>query len=209
MSILVTLSSWPRSIARGSASVLFAAAEVVSQGGAADPEIVILEVVPPGDVLEAVAHLRAEYPGSKVVVLGPSADNDTLLAVLRAGVSGWLADDTEADSLVRALKAIVGGEVAIPRSCVPRLVEEMRSRPPVATFRLAGDRTASLTRRESDVLELLSEGKSTEQISEQLFVSKATVRSHVSSILAKLGVEDREAAVNVLTAHQTSRIRIG
>ena len=116
---------------------------------------------------------------------------------MRAGASGYLLKDIDYDRIGGALHQVLRGEAALPGSLVARLVEEFRDREH-RRVPITGAETARLTGREGDVLELMRARLTTGQIAERLFISPTTVRSHVSSVLRKLKVTDRAAAVRLL-----------
>ena len=164
------------------------------------PDVALLDIHMPGDGIRAAAEIAAHVPETSVVMLTVSSADDDLFAALRAGASGYLLKDTDPDRLPLALRAVLDGEAALPRALVARVVEEFRisgggswSRVPVL-----GHRPARLTNREQEVLEALGESLTTAEISERLFISTVTVRSHVSSILRKLRVPNRASAVRAL-----------
>ena len=162
------------------------------------PDLCLLDIRMPGNGIRAASRITSELTGTAVVMLTAGDDSDDLFDALRAGASGYLLKDTDPDRLPYALKGVLSGEAALPRNLVARLVKEFRSRGSQKDVELEGGKAAGLTPKEWDVLELLREGCSTEQISERLFVSQGTVRTHVASILKKLRVPDRDAAVRLL-----------
>ena len=115
-----------------------------------------------------------------------------LFAALEVGACGYLTKSTDPERLAFALKRVSEGEAPLPRTLVARLIEEFQER-----YRRS--RTLhNLTEREKEVLELLDEGLGTAEIAARLFVARVTVRTHIASILKKLGVPDREAAVRAV-----------
>ena len=130
-------------------------------------------------------------------MLTVSRQDQDLFDALRTGASGYLLKGIDEDSIGDALQRVLAGEATLPGTLVARLVDEFRDR---EQHRIAvpDGQTARLTGREWDVLELMRKGASTAEISERLFVSATTVRSHVSAILRKLGVPSREAAIRLL-----------
>ena len=162
------------------------------------PDLCLLDVRMPGSGVAAAWEITARLPETKVVMLTVSADDDDLFAALSAGASGYLLKELEPDRLPRALVEVLEGEAAIPRTLVSRLVATFRDPSPRRRALLGGERAGSLTSREWQVLELLRAGLTTGEIAERLFVSQATVRSHVAAILRKLRVPDRESAVRLL-----------
>ena len=133
-----------------------------------------------------------------------SRDDADLFDALRAGASGYLLKDLGDDQIAPVLRKVLAGEASLPGTLVARLVEEFRDREH-RRIAIAPDQAARLTGREWDVLELMREGLSTNDIASRLFVSPTTVRTHVSAVLRKLQVPDREAAVRLLEgAHPSS-----
>jgi DNA-binding NarL/FixJ family response regulator len=165
------------------------------------PGLCLLDIRMPGGGIAAAWEITARLPETKVVMLTVSRDDDDLFAALRAGASGYLLKDLEPDRLPDALEEVLTGDAAIPGALVARLVSEFRERGPRRRAVVTGAPEGHLTSREWEVLELLRERRSTSEIAERLFVSQATVRSHVAAILRKLRVPDREAAVQ-LFLHQ-------
>ncbi len=160
------------------------------------PDVVLLDVHMPGSGIGAARTLTAELPSAAVVMLTVSRDDADLFEALRAGARGYLLKDIDPDRLGPALRGVLDGEAALPRGLVARLVDEFRgrSRAPSAAEAAA----ASLTSREWQVLDGLGKGLTTGQIAEELFVAPVTVRTHVSSVLRKLGVGSRDAAVRLI-----------
>ena len=133
------------------------------------------------------------------MILTVSRDDNDLFDALRAGASGYLLKDLGDDQVAPAVRKVLAGEASLPGTLVARLVEEFRDREH-RRIGIAPEQAARLTGREWDVLELMREGLSTNEIGARLFVSPTTVRTHVSSVLKKLHVADREAAVRLLEA---------
>jgi DNA-binding NarL/FixJ family response regulator len=160
------------------------------------PNVCLLDINMPGSGIAAAARITAALPETAVVMLTVSRQDDDLFDALRAGASGYLLKGMDEEALGAALHQVLKGESPLPGSLVARLVEEFRDREHrrVAVPQAAA---ARLTGREWDVLELMRTGASTGEISQRLFISPTTVRSHVSTILKKLGVPDREAAVKM------------
>jgi two-component system nitrate/nitrite response regulator NarL len=162
------------------------------------PDLCLLDVRMPGGGLAAAWEITARLPDTKVVMLTVSADDDDLFAALRAGASGYLLKDLPPARLLPALLEALEGEAAIPRSLVSRLVATFHDPAPRRRALLTAERASGLTSREWQVLDLLRRGLSTAEIAERLFVSRATVRSHVAAVLRKLRVPDRESAIRLL-----------
>lgn len=179
-------------------------AEAVEAAIREEPDVCLLDVLMPRQGgIEAAAEIAARLPGTAIVMLTVSADEDDLFAAIRAGAGGYLLKDVDPGRLPAALEGVLAGEAAIPRRLVGRIVEEFgerrRRRIPLLT---SGG--AELTRREWEILELLRGGASTAEVAERLRISQVTVRRHVSEVLRKLRVPDRGAAFELL-----DRLRAG
>ena len=159
------------------------------------PDVCLLEVTVPGGGIEAAASIRAQLSGTQVVMLSASNDENDVFAALQAGASGYLLKEMEPSRLGPTLAGVLRGEAALSRTLTARLISEFRSRARRGDISLARPGKNDLTRREWEVLDCLCEGLTTKQTAKKLFISMTTVRRHVGSILSKLGVESREAAV--------------
>ena len=162
------------------------------------PDVCLLDVDVPGGGIKAAATIRSKVPQTHVVVLTGAADDEHLFAALEAGASGYLLKDTDAARLGAALRGVLQGEAALPRALTARLIREFRARARRNHTAFIRRGKNDLTEREWEVLDCLSEGLPTKGIAEQLFIAPTTVRRHVGSILAKLEVPDREAAVELV-----------
>lgn len=163
------------------------------------PEVALLDLrMPVLDGTGATARLRTEAPEVKVLVLTTYADDDAILPALRAGASGYLTKDVPAEDLIAAVREIAAGRTVLDQTVQQRLVE-------IATGTVAAAAEAgaidddppagSLTRREIDVVRLVAEGLSNQQIARRLVVSEATVKTHLNHVLSKLDVDGRPALV--------------
>jgi DNA-binding NarL/FixJ family response regulator len=161
------------------------------------PDVVLLDVGLPGNGITAARELARRLPSTAVVMFAATADDDDLLDSLRAGASGYLLKDTDPARLGFALRGVLNGEAAIPRQLVRRLAEELRS-PASPRFVKTSPAAAKLTAREWQVMELLGAGLTTDQVARRLFLSRSTIRVHVSSTLKKLRVTDRASAFAIL-----------
>jgi two-component system, NarL family, response regulator LiaR len=158
------------------------------------PDVVLLDVVMPElDGIAATRRIAKEIPGQVIVILTSSDEEEMGMLGLRAGAVGFLTKDLDIDVLPQALKGALSGEAVISRRLGMRLVESLRRTPEGTT----GMRPVKspLTAREWEVIDLIYEGKTTDQIAESLVLSSETVRSHVKNILRKLNARSREEAV--------------
>ncbi len=160
------------------------------------PHIALLDVDIPGSGIAAAEQIAARVPETAVVMLTASTVDADLFDSLRAGAAGYLLKGTDPARLSHALRGVLAGEAAIPRTLVTRIIAEFGERTQ-RRLELAW-RGIELTPREWEVLELLREGLTTGRMAERLFVSPVTVRRHVSTLLHKLEAPDREAAVRML-----------
>lgn len=161
-----------------------------------NPDVCLLDVRMPGDGIAAAAEIKERSPNVRVVMLTVSADDENLFDALRAGASGYLLKDTNPERLPFALRGVLSGEAAVPRLLVARLIEEFRDRG--RRERTLRHRQVELTPREAEVLEFLRSDLPTKEIAARLRVSEITVRRHVGTMLKKLGVSDRAAAVRMI-----------
>jgi NarL family two-component system response regulator LiaR len=167
------------------------------------PDIALLDVIMPHlDGIAATRRIVADIPDQVVILLTHSEDEDLGVLGLRAGAIGYLSKEVDLQALPRALEGALAGEAAISRSMAKRIIEHLRLQPE----RGRGLRPVEspLTSREWQVLDLLCEQRTTEQIAETLVLSQETVRTHVKRILRKLGVKSRREAVEA-----ADRLRLG
>jgi NarL family two-component system response regulator LiaR len=160
------------------------------------PDVVVMDVVMPGlDGVMATRRIRRELPEQLVIVLtgAGSEDDELALLALLAGAAGFLSKDLEIDGLPRAIEGLRRGQAAISRKLTLSLIERLRETPSGSS----GLRPVKspLTAREWEVIDLLKESKTTDQIADELVLSPETVRSHVKNILRKLKVRSRGQAI--------------
>jgi DNA-binding NarL/FixJ family response regulator len=176
--------------------------EAVQLVGRHRPDVVLMDIrMPVLDGLAATEQLLARPEPPRVVVLTTYDTDDNLHTALRLGASGFLLKDIRADQLLDAVRAVASGDALVSPSLVRRLVEGyVASRPTPRGDRL----TEALSPRERDVMGLVARGLSNAEIAAELFLSEATVKTHVNRILAKLGVRDRVQVV--VLAYETGVI---
>jgi two-component system, NarL family, response regulator LiaR len=177
--------------------------EAVELGLYYRPDVVVMDLIMPGvDGLAATRQIVERAPEVRVVILTSSDDDEVGLMTLRAGASGFLCKDVGVEALPRALHCAKSGEAVITRRLTMRLIEDLRTvRQDSSGLRPI---RSDLTSREWEVLDLLCQEMTTDDIADTLVVSVETVRSHVKSVLRKLGVRSRREAVEA-----ASRLRSG
>jgi DNA-binding NarL/FixJ family response regulator len=173
------------------------AGQAVEMALTCKPDVVLLDIHMPGNGIRAAREVSTALPQSVVVMLTQSQDESDLFDALRAGATGYLEKDMNPDRLPNALRGVLNGEAAIPRTLVARILEEFRA-PAVRRLGRKTKAAALLTSREWEVMELLGEGQSTEEVARRLFLAPTTVRVHLSSVLKKLRVKDRQSAFDLL-----------
>jgi NarL family two-component system response regulator LiaR len=162
------------------------AADAIDIAATASPDVVLLDLVmPDGNGIGALRRLLEVAPGVRVLVLTSFADDAQIFAAMAAGASGYLLKDIDPQALADAIRDVHEGRPALHPSVAARLMRQG------ATTRIAQD---DLTPRERDVLRLMVEGLANKQIAQRLGIGEKTIKTHVSRVLAKLGVADRTQA---------------
>ena len=166
-------------------------AEAIEQARRLDPDVVLMDVrMPDMDGIEATRRM----PQQKVLILTTFGLDEYIIEALRAGASGFLLKDAPVDDLLGAVRAVAAGDAQLSPAVTKRLLDQVARRLPAAVDHDEA-LLEELTARERDVLRLLAVGMSNAEIGEALVVSEATVKTHVSSVLGKLGLRDRVQAV--------------
>jgi len=175
-------------------------AAAVRQAAEHQPDVVLMDIRMPGmDGLEAARLITATVDPPKIVMLTTFDLDDYVYEALRSGASGFLLKDSPRADLVAAIRAAAAGDALLAPSVTRRLIEAFARRPAQTTP--SPSRLAALTARERDVLLLLARGHSNAEIAAALFVSEATIKTHVGNLLGKLGLRDRVQAV--IVAYET------
>jgi DNA-binding NarL/FixJ family response regulator len=158
------------------------------------PDVVLMDIqMPDGDGLEATRHITADPElRSRVVILTTFERDEYVFEALQAGASGFLIKNAPPEELLHAVRVVANGDALLAPSVTRRIIEQFahaRANPEL------GAQLESLTHRELEVLRLLAGGKSNAELASELFVTEGTIKTHVSSLLSKLGLRDRVQAV--------------
>ncbi|WP_434318407.1 response regulator [Leifsonia sp. P73] len=174
-------------------------AEAVALAVAERPDVVLMDLrMPVLDGVGATERIVREAPGSAVLVLTTFADDESILAALRAGARGYLTKDAGRAELASAVRAVARGQATFAPEVGARIIGSLTSAPPARPADPAGalvERFPALTRREAEVLGLVADGLSNGEIASALFVGGSTVKTHINAIFAKLGVSSRAQAI--------------
>jgi DNA-binding NarL/FixJ family response regulator len=173
--------------------------QAVALVGRHRPHVVLMDLrMPRLGGVEATRQILKDYPATAVVVLTTYADDDSILAALRAGALGYLTKDAGREQIARALHAAAEGQSILDPAVRARLVAATGPAPDAAPARPLPD---GLTAREAEVLSLVAAGRTNAQIAAALVVSQSTVKTHINNIFAKTGVTDRAQAVHYAYSH--------
>jgi len=208
--LVLLLGTLPGISVAGQAADGDAALEMVA---ATRPNVVLMDLNMPGcDGVAATRRITAEHPGTRVVILTTYADDESIIGALQAGALGYLAKDATRAEIGRALQAAAAGQAVLDPQVQQRLLSAAARAPESsASAAIPGapgehdsrDLSAQgeLTPREAEVLTLIAAGRSNREIARALFVSEATVKTHVNRIFAKTGSRDRVQAMRYAYAH--------
>jgi DNA-binding NarL/FixJ family response regulator len=170
-------------------------AQAVAKARELRPDIVLMDVRMPGrDGLDATRELVNSFADIRVVILTTFDLNEYVYEAMRAGASGFLLKDVPRAQLIAGVRTVAAGDALLAPAITRRLIEQFVKRPP-ASIRPLPPQVDELTARELEVLRLVARGRSNSEIAGQLVVSEATVKTHISHALQKLGLRDRVQAV--------------
>jgi DNA-binding NarL/FixJ family response regulator len=169
--------------------------EAVARTRELRPDVVLMDIRMPGrDGLEATREVLRESPQTQVLILTTFDLNEYVYEAMKAGASGFLLKDIPRSQLIEGIRTVAAGDALLAPAITRRLIEQFVRRPP-ASVRPAPPVLETLTPREREVLELVARGRSNTEIATGLYVSEATVKTHVAHALRKLGLRDRVHAV--------------
>jgi DNA-binding NarL/FixJ family response regulator len=218
MSIRVLLADDQAMVRAGFRMILESEHDIEVVGEAADgeqaveatrrlrPDVVLMDIQMPGeDGLRATRRIT-ERPGqpSRVVILTTFERDDYVYEALQSGASGFLLKNAPPEQLVHAVRVVAAGDALLAPSITRRIIEQFARRPIKPEL---DEQLQSLTQREREVLAMLARGKSNAELAAELFVTEGTIKTHVSSLLAKLGLRDRVQAVVV--AYESGLVKPG
>lgn len=167
------------------------------------PDVVLMDLrMPRCDGVDATRQITREHPATKVIVLTTYADDESVFAALQAGARGYLTKDAGAQEIAHAITTVHAGEALLDPTVQRRLLESLRDGPrrmPPTTL------PDGLTQREAEVLALVAEGLNNREIATRLFVSEATVKTHINNIFSKAALRDRAQAVRYAYRHGLAR----
>ena len=194
--LVLLLGTLPGVVVAGEAADGDAAVELVA---AVNPQVALMDLNMPGtDGIAATRRITSDYPGTRVVVLTTYADDESIIGALQAGALGYLTKDATRSEIGRAVLAAAAGQAVLDPEVQQRLIS--------AAVRGTGEAYSDtdegeLTPREAEVLRLIAAGRSNREIARELFVSEATVKTHVNRIFAKTGSRDRVQAMRYALSH--------
>ena len=176
------------------------ASEAVRLSAQRDPDVILMDIgVRGGPTVDAIRRLRLAAPRAQVLLMTVSAEESEIVEAIMAGASGCLLKDSDGDQVLAAITAAAAGQSALSPGIVSALIQRAREHEPSSASD-AGDRPP-LTKREREILTLIVEGSDNKEIAAELMISPETVKTHVSTVLEKLGAGNRvEAAVKAVRA---------
>ena len=171
-----------------------------------DPDVVLMDVrMPDMDGIEATAHLVHAGSRAKILMLTTFDLDKYVYGAMRAGASGFLLKDATRSQLITAVRTVSAGDALLAPSITRRLIEDFCKQP--GPDGAAAETAKQLSQRETEVMRLVAKGLSNAEIAKQLYLSDATIKSHVARLLAKLGLRDRIQVV--VFAYETGMVRPG
>ncbi|AZQ74293.1 MULTISPECIES: response regulator [Streptomyces] len=179
-------------------------AEAVRLAGELEPDVVVMDIRMPGmDGIEATRLITAGPTTARVLVLTTFDEDDHVRGALRAGASGFVVKDMALDDILAAIRVVAAGDALLAPGVTRRLIADFAGRPEAGPRRPPRP-VEGITEREREVLTLVGRGRSNTEIAEDLFITVATAKSHVSRLLTKLGARDRVQLV--ITAYEAGLV---
>lgn len=164
------------------------------------PDLVLMDIsLPDGNGLEAARSIIAHLPKTKIIILTVHESDDMLFSAISSGAKGYLLKSTPVKRLIASIRAVMHGEAAVSPAMMSRILDEFYRM--ARTTEASEDNAINLTRRERQVLRLLGRGTDNQQIANDLFISKNTVKNHLQNIRAKLNLRTRRELIKFAQAH--------
>ena len=174
------------------------AREAIEKTASLEPDVVVMDIRLPGTSgIDACDEIVKRFPDIRVLMLTSYAEDEMLFSAIRAGASGYVLKQIGSDGLVKAIEAVSSGAGLLDPAVTQRVFQEVRR----AVREEEASAFADLSQQEKHVLQLVSEGKTNREIAKALFLGEGTVRNYVSSILSKLGVNNRAEAAAYAVEH--------
>jgi DNA-binding NarL/FixJ family response regulator len=197
--LVLLLGTLPGIVVAGQAADGDAAVDLIA---AVRPQVALMDLNMPGcDGVAATRRITAEHPGTRVVVLTTYADDESIISALQAGALGYLTKDATRAEIGRAVIAAAAGQAVLDPAVQQRLLAAAARAPAMSESADSPAGDSELTPREAEVLRLIAAGQSNREIARTLFVSEATVKTHVNRIFAKTGSRDRSQALRYAYTH--------
>ncbi|HZG71680.1 MAG TPA: response regulator transcription factor [Chondromyces sp.] len=160
------------------------------------PDIILMDLVMDGlDGITATKMIIEKWPEAKIIIVTSFADDDKIVAAIEAGATSYLLKTSKAGEIANAVRSTYKGQSVLEQEVTDKMLNHMRLKRQVLPHE-------ELTEREMEILLLMAEGKANQEIADDLFIALKTVKTHVSNILSKLGVQDRTQAVIYAFKHQ-------
>ena len=175
------------------------AREAIANAVKARPDVIVMDVrlLEGSNGIEATREIRSQLARARILMLTSFQDDEALFASIMAGAAGYLLKRVRSQELIRAIRAVAGGQSLLDPAVTERVLDQVRRGPAVGV----DEKLARLTRREEQILSLVAAGRTNGQIASEIFLSEKTVKNHVSTILGKLEVARRTEATAYLVRH--------
>jgi len=170
--------------------------EAIEKARALQPDVILLDLIMPRkDGIQATAEIKKENPAARILILTSFAEDHQVFSAIKAGAIGYLMKDTSSDDLIQAIRDVYQNKPALQPAIARKLMRDIQNPSGQAQAESA------LTEREIEILQMVAQGRTNQQIADELFLSERTVRTHITNILAKLHLENRtQAALYALRA---------